>query len=49
VSYFQVWWLMPVILATWEAKIRGIMVPAMKWEEELQDPISANKQKLYVT
>jgi hypothetical protein len=36
-------WLMPVILATWEAEIRRIMVPGQHKQNSSRDPISTDK------
>jgi hypothetical protein len=33
------WWLTPIILATWEAQIRRIMVQNQSWASSSQDPI----------
>jgi hypothetical protein len=35
---------MPIILATWEAKIRRITVQGQPQAKNLQDPISAEKK-----
>jgi hypothetical protein len=36
----QMWWLMPVILATQDVAIRRIMVRSQPWINSLRDPIS---------
>jgi hypothetical protein len=36
------WWLMPVILATWEAEIKRVTIPGKLGQKE-QDPNSAKK------
>jgi hypothetical protein len=40
--YVSVWWLKPVILATWEAEIRRIMAWGQAGQKVLKTPISSN-------
>jgi hypothetical protein len=37
------WWLMPVILGTWEAEIGKIMFTDPPGQKHLQDPITVEK------
>jgi hypothetical protein len=39
-KYVHDWWLMPVILTTWEAEIRRIGHSRPAWANSLRDPIS---------
>jgi hypothetical protein len=47
-KYARCQWLMPVILATWEAGIRRIAAPGQARQKSLWDPISPEKKKLEV-
>jgi hypothetical protein len=42
-EWAEFWWLTPVILATWEAEIRRIMLWGQPGEKGSQDPISTEK------
>jgi hypothetical protein len=43
ISKTQSWWLTPVILVTWEAEIRRIILLGQPEQKSLQDPISVGK------